>query len=120
MSGHITTRLFDVVHDICLVHHVPLTERYELFKLIREQFTTDVYSGRIQISQFHSFEGQIMPPPFHSLPDNGTVDDWDDMREAESGVDNEYTFRVWLSSLLVEFSIGYERCRCKRVLTSPS
>jgi hypothetical protein len=30
--------------------------------------------------------------PLHSIPDDSTVHEWDDMREAESGIDNYYAF----------------------------
>ncbi len=32
----------DVVHDVRLVHHVPLAEGDELFELVREQLAADV------------------------------------------------------------------------------
>ena len=34
--------LLDVVHDVRLVHHVPLAERDELFELVCEQLAADV------------------------------------------------------------------------------
>ena len=42
----VTAGLFDVIHDICLVHHVPLPERRELFELVRQELTSDVYPAR--------------------------------------------------------------------------
>lgn len=32
--GYVTAKLLDIVHDVCLVHHVPLTERHEFLELI--------------------------------------------------------------------------------------
>ena len=34
LCRYIATRFLDVVHDVRFIHHIPLTERDELFELI--------------------------------------------------------------------------------------
>jgi hypothetical protein len=34
LCRHIATRLFDMVHNVRFVHHVPLTKRDEFFELV--------------------------------------------------------------------------------------
>jgi hypothetical protein len=39
-----------VIHDVCLVHHIPLPKRDELLQLIGEQLAADIQSVRQQES----------------------------------------------------------------------
>jgi hypothetical protein len=42
VSGGVTARLFHMIHDESLVHHVPLPERNQLLELVGEQLAADV------------------------------------------------------------------------------
>lgn len=41
-----------MVHDIRLVHHIPLTKRDEFFKLISQQLASDIKPGLDQLGLF--------------------------------------------------------------------
>lgn len=43
LRGYKTAGLLHIIHDVGLIHHVPLAERDQLFELIREQLPSDVY-----------------------------------------------------------------------------
>ena len=45
LSRDVTTSLFHIVHDVRLVHHVPLAEGYEFLQLVCEQLAAYVYSA---------------------------------------------------------------------------
>ena len=38
----VATFLLDIIHDIRLVHHIPLSEGHKLLELVREQFATNI------------------------------------------------------------------------------
>lgn len=40
----VTARLLYIVDDVCLIHHIPLSIRYELFQVVRQKFSTYVDS----------------------------------------------------------------------------
>ena len=57
VHGDITASLLDFIHHMRLVRHIPLSERNQMFKVIRQQLPTDVY-------------------PFNMFPDNLPILDW--------------------------------------------
>ena len=65
-TGRYVTALFlDVLHDVRLVHHVPLAIRDDVFKVVREELSADIDSE-------HAFKGGFSRDglclPFHSVP----------------------------------------------------
>ena len=46
----VTAGLFDVIHDICLVHHVPLSEGHKLLEMVCEKLSADVQSVLRELS----------------------------------------------------------------------
>lgn len=43
LSRYEAARLFYVVHDVCLVHHIPLAKRDKFFELVCQQLSPNVY-----------------------------------------------------------------------------
>ncbi len=46
VGGYKAAAFLYLVHDVGLIHHVPLTERNKFFKMIRKQFPANVKSER--------------------------------------------------------------------------
>ena len=46
LRRHVAACLLDVVHDVRLVHHVPLTERDELLEVVCQQLPAHIDPGR--------------------------------------------------------------------------
>ncbi len=42
VHGDIAASLSDSVNDVCLIDHIPLSKRDEMFEVICEEFPTDV------------------------------------------------------------------------------
>jgi hypothetical protein len=45
LGRDVAALLFDVIHDVRFLHHVPLAERDEFFEVVRQEFATDIYSS---------------------------------------------------------------------------
>ena len=43
MCGDVTAGLLDIIHDIGLVHHIPLAKGHKLLQLVRQQLSSDIY-----------------------------------------------------------------------------
>ena len=96
VSRDIATRLLYLIHDVGLVHHIPLAEGNKLLELIGEKFPTNIESSII-MNDFQG--GSALNGPFHRFPNHLAVNDRNSMCETETGVHDQYTFRrrqFWL------------------------
>lgn len=85
VCGHVTALPLDIVHNVSLVHHVPLAIGNDLFEVVREEFSANIDSKRAFKNEISRDRGG-MGSPLHSVPHDRSRNEGNDVGKAEAGV----------------------------------
>jgi hypothetical protein len=80
----------DIIDNMRLVRHIPLSERDHVLQVVCQEFPANVYS-------------------FDMLPDNLSVLDWDDMAERVPDIEHDTACRWYVTIVTEESAVRDER-----------
>jgi hypothetical protein len=107
-----------LIHDVRLVHHVPLPERHELLEVVGEQLPTDVDaegggSSAWAVGGRQGGDGRTAKyPPLGAIPNNLALEQRYDMGVAIPTIDEDHAVWHRVRRLTEQRSVWYERCGC--------